>query len=556
MRKLNALYINELAKVVHKPFYIIVVAIIVAAMFLTGVAGNMSVSGTYYYIEDQVISSSYFKDNLEFLRKDISFCDSNNENYASEITKTIEKLLDDNEYEDKIFVYSDSKVIDSLYQMSYEFSNYYYYTQQIAQYERYEKYEVNNISYLMECVDKISRNEAAKAFETRYEKLCEDYPLWAEAAKSNDFKNMVPAEIPDKTEDVSFYEEVLEQKDYKQYIEYQNKLVSENKSLSDEAKALAIKANELKLAINPDGTDNSQSIRERENAIDEYVKISTMAIEGVDSRGTILTPAEIEEYRAMSAELELAIKKAPVGFGAEKDDDRELFSQMMISVGMGIASLAVLLYAATTISDEIQSGSIKMLIITPVKRSKIFLAKLFAVMTVIASYGVIIFLSFILFNNIFGFGAAPVIFTAITGKVTSIGYYLYIFWDIVLDMLKLFVYASFAIMLSALLRNSALSICVTMFEYLAVSNVLPLIIASFDGVTVDVVKAVMPEASISLSEKIFMQNYPFVQSGAGALIELPKLPDTSFLFALIYTAVLLLVLFYIGFDSFCRRDIK
>jgi hypothetical protein len=95
-----------------------------------------------------------------------------------------------------------------------------------------------------------------------------------------------------------------------------------------------------------------------------------------------------------------------------------------------------------------------------------------------------------------------------------------------------------------------------MFEYLAISNIVPLVIASMDNVTINVIKSVIPEANISLSEKIFVQNYPFMSSVAESFVELPTLPDTAFWFAGIYTAVLLFVLIYIGFDSFCRRDIK
>lgn len=555
MRKLNALYTNELIKFLHKPFYIIVAVIIIVAMVLVGIVGKNATDEIIYYIEDESFtSSSHYEYEMEYLNNDRNYYADNIKSNVKCISDYVTEMKNE-EGRDLNEIYFDGKIVNIVYDVANSFSQYYYTLTRLQELETYEKYDAYDVSYLMECAEKISATEATEQCENFYDELCKDYPVWEETAKAHNFQSLM--NIPEaNTENVAFYREILESKNYAKYIEYQNKLIMENDSLSETTKDLSVKANALKLEINPDGTDNSQSIRERENAIDRYVNYSTMAIEGIDAIGRILTPAQIEEYNAIAAELELAVKKGPVGFGAEKSREEETFSQMMLSVGMGIASLAVLLFAATIISDEIQSGSIKMLIITPVKRSKIFLAKLFAIMTVIAGYGLVIFSTFTLLNVILGYGSAPVIFTDITGKVSSIGYYAYVGFDLFFDMIKLFVYACFALMLSALMRNSALSICVTMFEYLAISNIVPLVIASMDNVTINVIKSVIPEANISLSEKIFVQNYPFMSSVAESFVELPTLPDTAFWFAAIYTAVLLFVLIYIGFDSFCRRDIK
>lgn len=348
---------------------------------------------------------------------------------------------------------------------------------------------------------------------------------------------------------------ILESGKYSEFIAYKNRLI-EQSDYSDDTKRLMIETNNMLLQVNPEGEELTRELREVVQGINSYANYMTMAMEGMSDAGK-LTDDEIEEMRLTAQEIKLSIDINAVGYGAAQSKDELGYAKNVIAIGTAVASVIIILISATMISEEIQSGSIKALIISPVKRSKIFAAKLMAIVTVCLLMIALIALTFTAINIIFGFGSSPIVYTAF-GRAHSIAYYPYMFARIAIAFIDIFVYASMALMFSAITRNSAVSICITMFDYLAVSNIVKIICCNTDTITGNLVALFMPKVNMELAERLFRQMLP--QSESGSLLELlTGGSDCAYgplWFSIVYLAVLTFCFLYIAFDSFCRRDIK
>ena len=532
MSKFKALYINEMTKFLRKPLYVIFAIVIAVVMLIAGGIFNFS---SYIDYEEHYETTEYYKEELEYQKemKETSLA-------------TIDGLAEN--------VEDDSENVELLYEELYYYKNILY---DITYYEICIEKDVGRTMYLQDCAYKVAAVKAVEQFCEYYEALLEKKPQLEQAFYDAGFDVSEIVYIDGiSLDDAPEYTEIIDTRDYGKYIALENKLIREDTSLSETSKELAIKANEMKLEINPDGNAVSSDIRAREEGIDQYVFYKTMIIEGRNESGGIITPEQLEQYNMTANELELAIKVGAVGLCEEKSVENEFTSQSMLDVGFGIAAIAVLLFAATIISDEIQSGSIKTLIIAPVKRSKIFVAKVLSVVTVALGYAAVVIVSFLLWNTVLGLGSAPVVFTDVFNKATSMSYYSYILSVVGLKVAELLVYAIFAVMLSTLVRNSSVSIVITFIEYLLVKSIVTTMVSLNRGIPFKVMSWFLPETNICFANKVFRQSY----IGYSMLSDL----ESSFFssgnpgiwFSVAYTVILVSVLFYIGFDSFCRRDIK
>ena len=238
---------------------------------------------------------------------------------------------------------------------------------------------------------------------------------------------------------------------------------------------------------------------------------------------------------------------------------------IVLSVGftgmLGVL-LTVLVIAGSSVAGEIRSGSIKSLIVAPVKRWKIFASKVLMILTVT------LFLSLAVsaFGLLFG--------SAVTG-VWDHGRVLYNsgtearimpFWAATLltslvDAYGIFFLAMIALTLSCLIRNSVVSVLAPVGYYIA-----KVLIDIAGGLTSDrFVNAVLPMENF--------RNLCFTKD-AGSLINASRLisgsidSDSPFgeainyimhpvttVYSLIFTLVLIAIIIWAAGDAFCRRDI-
>ncbi|MFT4416551.1 ABC transporter permease [Fredinandcohnia humi] len=125
-----------------------------------------------------------------------------------------------------------------------------------------------------------------------------------------------------------------------------------------------------------------------------------------------------------------------------------------------IISIFAIIVAAGSISKEFSWGTIKLLMIRPVSRTKILLSKYLSTFVYVIELLLLLFiLSFLIGGILFGFDHINTsILTYSEGKVLEENPVLYILKSYGLNSISLFIMTTFAFMISTLFRSSALAI--------------------------------------------------------------------------------------------------
>lgn len=146
----------------------------------------------------------------------------------------------------------------------------------------------------------------------------------------------------------------------------------------------------------------------------------------------------------------------------------KLYNNMKNGVGLLVVVLIIIIVAAgNIISKEFSQGTIKFLLINPVKRSKIFWSKY---ITIFSFALALTFATFILESimSIIVFGTAEIgteLLLVEGGKIVAHSGILFIFGRFMLAFVELLVAFTIAFMISSLFRNSALAIALSMIIY-------------------------------------------------------------------------------------------
>ncbi len=265
--------------------------------------------------------------------------------------------------------------------------------------------------------------------------------------------------------------------------------------------------------------------------------------------GQKLTDEEKEQLENDVAILYYALENGLIDLSGD-----ETGIDVLHSVGMLLVAITVVILAASSIAQELATGSIKSLIIAPCKRWKIFFAKLSS-LVIIGAGGVLAvwLLSFIINAMFFGLGdTAPYIFAA-GGHVYTIPYPLFSLFVLLIDYVEILTYTLFALMLSAVTRSTAISTGLSIGIY-GISGLLSTIINLFSSAEV---QKFIPFNHFDLSDRIFSSRSLLVGGDGLSDILGSGLPgaDISVTFSLVYFALLLTSLAWIAYDSFTRRDI-
>ena len=131
---------------------------------------------------------------------------------------------------------------------------------------------------------------------------------------------------------------------------------------------------------------------------------------------------------------------------------------------ISVVSLFVIIIAGSIVSSEFSSGSIKFLLISPVKRWKLLLSKYLTILLAIPVMLAVLFL-FSFFPALL-FGARDAFLPALTvedGVLLKVSPYLLLLRDYALATLEVVLMSTLAFALSSLLRSSALAIGVSIF---------------------------------------------------------------------------------------------
>jgi ABC-2 type transport system permease protein len=270
-------------------------------------------------------------------------------------------------------------------------------------------------------------------------------------------------------------------------------------------------------------------------------------LRGEDSNGIMLTNTRM---KALESEIDVALKRlstdtAPVTY------DSFLGQLESAASSIGLLSILLIVYAANIFASEYSSGTIKLLLITPHKRKRIFWSKTVLMLELsgiaLAANFLFAFLISGAFTAFKGAGSMQVL--SLFGNVVQMPYLIYIVFKYLLMMLPVFVYGALAMMMSVVTRKSAISIAVTIMLMFG-SDIIMSIVSLFST------GFVIPGIKFLLFANTTLENYlPSAMSaitGAAAPVDATMTLGFSIVILILYMGCFL----WIARDSFCRRDVK
>jgi len=208
------------------------------------------------------------------------------------------------------------------------------------------------------------------------------------------------------------------------------------------------------------------------------------------------------------------------------------------ALGINVISVLIIIIAGSVISTEFSTGTIKYLLVNPVKRYKIFIAKYVSVL----SFAFLMLLIYYVFNIIvsgifFGFGdlGAPYLYVS-SGKVAVGSGFLFVALKYLIASVGMICMATLAFAISSVARSSALSIGMGVFLYLSGYGVV----------------AVMSQLKLDFGRYIIFSNLELNAIAEGVSIY----KGQTFAFALTVISVYMAVFILTAWDGFVRRDVK
>ena len=353
---------------------------------------------------------------------------------------------------------------------------------------------------------------------------------------------------------------IIESRDYDKFISYLADDINNSPLLGDDEKAMQLKLLDLRKKLDPTG-GLGKDAEGLTSIVQETLMTYQNAVETVNNRSdsvgyfssdVTVTPQHIKECQEDIALIEYCAEHGYAIPGTMQNEG-EVYVAIGRSFATTIIVIAVLTLAGAAIAGEITSGSIKSLIIAPVKRWKIYTAKLLMLVTVTIALALVKFLSvsaveLIFWNN----QITPYIFV-INGAAGSMNHFVYNLLYCLVEALPVFMFAMFAFMLSSVSRSTALSVGVSLGVYFGNGIVTTLVTAFAPHIWAKL----LPFVHLTLADSVFNSvglhtsggiNFMSLISGTGNFAVEP-------LFSVIYIVVLTALFIYTGFDSFTRKDI-
>ena len=356
----------------------------------------------------------------------------------------------------------------------------------------------------------------------------------------------------------------VETKDFKAFIDFEQRYYQTNPygTFNEAILQQLIEQTDLWYRLDPSGgTDGKHDYNDIWAVIYTLTEMKYELDSGVtteqtmsSTRYTALSPKREADLKDRIAVLEYRIGNNSLVLASESPL-WNLAKSYSAGLGQFLINILLLVIAGSAISQEIATGSIKSLIIAPVRRWKIFTAKLLSLFTT----GVIAVVILCIFSNIgasvFMGTDAMVPYVYVSGDtVHSMPYWLYDLLNLFAGNISTIVYCTFAFILSIITRNTALSVGVSIATLFSTG-----IAAQFlDSMPFphQLWMDFLPFMNFDLAGDLFpfsslMEPLDSMMTSYGMTIIRPTLQ-----FSIIYLIVLLFCMLYIGFDSFTRKDIK
>ncbi len=513
MNKIIALLRNEWTKVLRRKIIYLVVGLIVLSIFSMGVIYKLTRTIPNYTAED----FSIVKQNLEF---DL-------EKTNSEI-KRYEDLLGENSS------VNSTEPSESYHNLNkaLEQSKHYKLSLEIA----LDK-EINLFNYGYQ-TDLI--NEMAALY------------LMKELAVEENNSQRI-SELEQK---IVHLDQILNQNNYARYIDYQIENVKKNPLLNDQQKAVRISDWELELIINPKG----HAFYPAKNYFNNLMYVRDTSMEAISKSYVDYSPLLPSELSQAKKDFQIAnfyLARSHDNL-PEIDSGGNVYPGFAVTFGTYGMIFLIIILAGSTISQEISTGSIKGLIIAPVRRQKIFYAKLINIISVSIIGMLIVFLATLASSHLFIESFFHLPYAFITGSSLQVMPFSFYILALCLAKTSSVIMAGlFALMFSSTTRSTSISVGVSMitqFGLMAIYNFFKLVLGqSYTLMSflpfeyLDLTKHILPPIYGVTSESSFMYGYTLLNSDFA-------LATPSFA-PYLYWLVMAICLIWIARDSFVKRDL-
>ena len=220
------------------------------------------------------------------------------------------------------------------------------------------------------------------------------------------------------------------------------------------------------------------------------------------------------------------------------DGATNFWSAMSMSTSLiSLVGLLVIIIAGSCVANEFSQGTIKFLLINPVKRWKILLSKYFTVITFGYIMIALLFVVMIPFAGIFlGFDSisAPYLYIS-DGNVHEMSPFLHIIKLYLLNSVDVVVMATMAFALSSLFKSSALAIGTGVFCMMGGSTLIQI---------------------LSMLKQDWARYLIFANTNLASIYEGKSLfPQHSLTFALVVIAVHMVIFLLTAWDGFTKREV-
>ncbi len=290
--------------------------------------------------------------------------------------------------------------------------------------------------------------------------------------------------------------------------------------------------------IDPDSKDW------RINLVNQIQNDKTSLLE-IEQVGAILNGEQQEQAKGYQERILLNeyrlkhnLKATAKQMNADSYAEIDFWTVMGISnVLIGVVSMIVIIMAGSSIANEFSTGTIKFLLINPVKRWKIFLSKY----VTIISMSVMLVLCFFFLNTclsciLFGFGDITAPYLYLSGDtVQEFPGILFALWQYLIGSVNLIVMGTLAFAISSLMRNSAVAIGISVFAMLAGNTVV-----TFLG---------------TVLQQDWARFFIFANTDLNAVMAGTGIfPNMTVGFSLCVIAVHMVIFFLTAWDGFMRRE--
>ncbi len=528
MSKLWGLYVNEMYKLIKKPLVIILIVLIFTSGLLFPALIKFAISfDSEPYIEDK----NTIETQLQY--------------YKDEKTKLSSELLAAIDNQDDEYYIEDLKMqIDEL-------ETYIFQSELFLELQLFDEPEhVMHDSFIPRALSSLnSLNTDIINLNKVPEEERDDN--WA-------------AELDQAGKGYAQLYDSIKNKDFTTYNNYQIEAISAFKSILSSYDA-EIHEFSLKLlpVIDPTGGLNGEIDFEAANLVADYASLLKYELDNNvnikydmiygDQSIVLLSEEQRLEKQEEYDILMYKIENKQVATSLPKDST--LISSLSVEFSNFFLSILIFFAAGSIVANEMTTGSIKTLIIAPVRRWKIFTSKFLTLLTLFLVASLVLHVATSLGNNIF-FDAKHTAYLFVSdGKVVSIPGIFFGYFYLLADHTLLFVLMLLAFMLSTVSRHSAVGIAIP-FALMMVTSWASMMLSSLP-----IAKARWMDFlyfyNTDLADRLFPMHKFFdlvTYIRISQIIPQNNLPSLSF--SVLFVLVLCVCLFYIAFDSFTRRDIK